>query len=177
MHAALYVCLACSKARSSFQARKKTRAYLRHEGFDRRLRFSGCCDYFKIGGCWSGQLTLLRLRDECPRQFDRFWSQYRAATSPARATRLFQETFPLFGQKLPIQRRHVGPYGEADDAHIMDGQLFHQLKPGFSEDVCYSYTLAKPNVIFTDDPDDDFAWPKTDREASKFWVVIIDYHF
>jgi hypothetical protein len=177
MHAALYVCLARSKARSSFEARKKVRAYLRREGFDRRLRFSGCCDYFKVGGCWSGQLSLLRLRDEHPRQFDRFWNQYRAATSPAKAVRLFQDTFPSFGPKLPIQRQRVGPFGESDDAHIMDEPLFHQLKGGFSKGICYSYTLAKPNVIFTNDPDDAFDWPRTSKEAATFWVVIIDYHF
>lgn len=59
----------------------------------------------------------------------------------------------------------------------LDDPLFQQLKAGFSESVSYAYDITEPNVIFTDDPDDDFEWPKTSEEAAKFWVVVIDYHF
>jgi hypothetical protein len=58
----------------------------------------------------------------------------------------------------------------------LDEPLFQRLKPGFSESVDYSFGINKPNVIFTDDPDDNFEWPKTSGEAAKFWVVAIDYH-
>lgn len=40
----------------------------------------------------------------------------------------------------------------------------------------YSYEIAEPNVICTEDTD-DFVWPKTAEEATKLWVVVIAYHF
>ena len=67
-------------------------------------------------------------------------------------------------------------FGHADDAQIMDKALFQELKRGFSEEVTCGYEIDKPNVIFTDDPDDGLVWPKTAAEAAEFWVVAIDYH-
>ena len=58
----------------------------------------------------------------------------------------------------------------------MNEPLFRQLKAGFSEEVRYEFEITKPNVIFTDDPDDDFEWPTTSSAAAEFWVVIVDYH-
>ena len=52
MHGVLYVCLPRSEARSSLQARKKVCEYLTQEGFDTQLRWSGCGDYFGVGGRW-----------------------------------------------------------------------------------------------------------------------------
>ena len=66
MHGVLYVCLPRSQARSSLQARKKVCEYLTEEGFDNQRRFSGHCDYFSVGGRYSGRLSLLRLRHEHP---------------------------------------------------------------------------------------------------------------
>lgn len=58
----------------------------------------------------------------------------------------------------------------------MDEPLFRQLKSGFADSVDYSYEIAEPNVICTEDTD-DFKWPKTVEEAAKLWVVVIAYHF
>ena len=58
----------------------------------------------------------------------------------------------------------------------MDEPLFRQLKAGFGSVVDYSYEIAEPNVICTEDTD-DFEWPTTAEEAAKLWVVVIDYHF
>jgi hypothetical protein len=179
MHAILYVCLRRSEARSSSQARKKVCEYLTREGFDTDLRFSGHCDYFKVGGRGSGRLSLLRLRYEDPKRFDRFWKKYSTTEiSSDQAKQLFHETFPAYRGTLPICRDRTGVYGKPDDAQIMDEPLFQQLKRGFSEEeIALSWELNEPNVIFTDDPDDDFQWPRTNEEAAKFWVVVIDYHF
>jgi len=180
MHAVLYVCLPRSQARSSLQARKKVCEYLTEEGFDTQRRFSGHCYYFSVGGRCSGRLCLLRLRSEQPKVFDRFWKQYGGTSSKdevARVCQLFRETFPAYRGKLPIYREHVEFHGQSDDAQTMDEPLFQQLKAGFSEGVDYSYEITKPNVIFTDDPDDDFEWPTNGKEAAKFWVVVISYHF
>lgn len=178
MHTVLYVCLPRSKARSSLQARRKVCEYLTQEGFDDQRRFSGACDYFSVGGRYSGQLSLLRLRHENPRVFDRFWKQYGATSSREkveRLCRLFQETFPSYRGKLPIYREQVGSEGEPDDAQVMDEPLFRQLKSGFSHSLDYSYEIKEPNVIFTHEPD-EAGWPKSSEEASKLWVVVIDYH-
>jgi hypothetical protein len=83
--------------------------------------------------------------------------------------------FPKYRGPSLIGREHSF-HGHVDDAQIMDAVLFRKLKPGFSEEVKYTLLWMRPNVIFTNDPDDDFEWPTTIKEAAKFWVVVIDYH-
>jgi hypothetical protein len=175
MHAVLYVCLPRSQARSSLQARKKVCEYLSEEGFSTLLRFSGYCDYFGVGGRWSGRLTLLRLRHEQPKAFARFWKRYTGTATGEKAESLFRELFPDYQGRLPVNRGRVGFDGAPDDAQVLDEPLFQQLKAGFGTAVDYSYGVNEPNVIFTED-DADFDWPKTAEEAAKFWVVVIDYH-
>jgi hypothetical protein len=177
MHGVLYVCLPRSQARSSLQARKKVCEYLTAEGFDTQLRFSGHCDYFSVGGRYSGRLGLLRLRQEHPKGFALFWKSYwMKDISEEEAKRLFRQTFPKYRMKLPINRGSVGFEGAPDDAQIMDEALFQQLKSGFGDMVDYSFEITEPNVICTEDTD-DFEWPTTSKEAAKLWVVVIDYHF
>jgi hypothetical protein len=177
MHGVLYVCLPRSQARSSLQARKTVCEYLTQEGFDTQLRWSGCCDYFSVGGRYSGRLSLLRLRQEQPKKFDRFWKRYwMKDIGEEEAERLFRDTFLKFRGKLPFSRQRIGEYGEPDDAQIMDEPLFQQLKVGFSDVVDYSYEINEPNVICTEEGD-DFEWPKNGEEGARFWVVVIDYHF
>jgi len=177
MHAIAYVCLPCSQARSSLQARKRVSDYLTQEGLDTLLRFSGRCEYFSVGGRWSGRLTLLRLRHEQPQVFERFWKRLRTIETGEEAEALFHKAFPDFRGKLPLNREDVEFEGEPDDAQIMDRPLFDQLQAGFGDDVDvdYSYEIDLPNVICTED-DEDFKWPKTARQAANFWVVVIDYH-
>ncbi len=176
MHAVLFVCLPRTEARNSLQARKQVCDYLTQEGFDSDLRFAGRCDYFGVGGRCSGRLSLLRLRYEDPKRFDRFWKKFcMTKTTAEQAKQLFRETFPGYKGKLPICREGTDFHGEPDDAQIMDEPLFQQLKAGFSEDVSYAYDIKEPNVIFMGGPDPS-EWPKTNKEAAKFWVVVIDYH-
>lgn len=177
MHAVLYVCIPRSQARGGMQARKKVCEYLNEEGFDTHLRFSGHCDYFSVGGRYSGRLNLLRLRQEQPKQYDRFWKRYwMKPIGDEEAEGLFRQSFPDYRGKLPISRGSVGFEGAPDDAQVMDEPLFRQLKAGFGDSVDYSYEIAEPNVICTEDTD-DFVWPKTAEEATKLWVVVIAYHF
>src|SRR5262245_56028242 len=103
MHALLYVCLPRSEARSSLQARKKVCEYLTAEGFDTQLRFSGRCDYFKVGGRWSGDLSLLRLRYEQPKQWEKFCKRTRRITDEE-AKPLFRAMFPTFRGEAPFGR-------------------------------------------------------------------------
>jgi hypothetical protein len=158
------------------QARKKVCEYLNDEGFAQNLRFAGHCDYFSVGGRWSGRLALLRLRHEHPKQFDRFWKRYSGKATSKEAEALFRKLFPKYQGKLPFNRGSVGFDGAPDDAQVMDEPLFQQLKSGFGDVVDYSYEIAEPNVICTEDTD-DFEWPTTAEEAAMLWVVVIDYHF
>jgi hypothetical protein len=175
MHYVLYVCIPRSEARSSLQARKQVCKYLLDEGFAQELRFAGHCDYFNVGGRYSGRLNVLRLRDEQPQQFTKFWKRYRKLMPDKDAKAMFRETFPNYRGKLPINRNTVDFIGAADDAQVMDASLFRQLKSGFGSNVTYSYEIAEPNVICMEGTD-DFEWPKTAEEAAKLWVVVIDYH-
>lgn len=175
MHAVLYVCLPRSQGRDSMDARKKVCDYLTEEGFDTLFRFSGRCDYFSVGGRWSGRLTLLRLRHEQPKVFDRFWRRLKTVEAAEEAEALFRKAFPDFQGMLPLNRDDTEFEGQPDDAQIMDRPLFDQLRAGFGDDVDYSYEIDTPNVICTED-DEDFKWPKTAKQAANFWVVVIDYH-
>jgi len=94
MHAVLYVCLPRSEARSSLQARKKVCEYLNGEGFSRLTRFGGHCDYFSVGGRWSGRLSLLRLRHEQTKMFDRFWKRYMASLDAVTGNNVIPEMQP-----------------------------------------------------------------------------------
>jgi len=149
MHRLLYVCIPRSQARSSLQARKKVCEYLTQEGFDTHLRFSGHCDYFKVGGRWSGDLTLLRLRYLHPKQYERFCERCGDDASAEEQARFFREAFPNYRGMLPFGRSPSGDqYGNADDAQILDEPLFEQLKGWFSDEVTLG---SNPNVIFTTD--------------------------
>src|SRR6516162_7395620 len=136
MHGVLYVCLPRFQAGSSLQARKKVCEYLTQEGFDTLRRFSGRCDYFMVGGRWSGRLSLLRLQHEQPKVMARFWKRCKALSAGEEAEELFREMFPDFQGKIPFGRNAAGHMqGYPDDAQIMDEPLFRQLKAGFSEEV------------------------------------------
>jgi hypothetical protein len=112
-----------------------------------------------------------------PRKFDRSWRLIVNASSSKESAALFRRISPSYRGTLPFARRSPGPLGHEDDAQVMDEPLFSQLRKGFSLEVELSHEIAEPNVIFTDDPFDDFVWPKSAVEAAKFWVVVIDYHF
>jgi len=175
-HACLYVCLPLSKARTNLQARKKVYQYLVDEGFEPLTRFGGCADYFSVGRHGRATLNLLRLKHKEPQKFKHFWRQLDRLRLPKERAALFRKTFPDYRGKIPFDRERCGGFGHADDAQIMDEELFRQLKRGFSKNVNYSYEFDDPNVIFTDVPGDDDQFPKTVAEAAKFWVVVIDYH-
>ncbi len=182
MHTLLYVCVPRSQTRSSLQARKKVCEYLTREGFDTQLRFSGRCDYFKVGGRWSGYLNLLRLHHDQPKLMARFWKRYATISTAQEAATLFRELFPKYQGKIPVGRNPYGRLnGYPDDAQLMDEPLFQQLKKGFSEEVT-SGDRGPVGVIFTtdeymQDPEGDFPWPKDGEEGAKLWVVVIDYHW
>ncbi|HEY7157600.1 MAG TPA: hypothetical protein VH575_26830 [Gemmataceae bacterium] len=178
MHRLLYVCLPRSQARTSLQARKKVCEYLTAEGFDTHLRFSGCCDYFMVGGRWSGDLSLLRLKYVQPKLMARFWKRHEAVATGQEAEQLFRGMFPDFRGRIPVGRNpHGRPQGYPDDAQFMDEPLFEQLKNRFSDEVKDGGDVIFTTDCYCQEPDGDFPWPQNGAEGAKFWVVVIDYHF
>lgn len=77
------------------------------EDFASEARFAGVCDYFCVGGNWSGRLELLRIRNEQPKAFLAFWRKFDKVESLAEARKLFQKCFPKRKTRLPVARVKV----------------------------------------------------------------------
>ena len=150
MHFLLYVCLPVEEAKTSLQARRRVRRYLEQEHFIRGGRFCGHCDYFQVGGHYSGMLTLLRLKGQHPKEFRRFLARYRKMQTNVAAIRLFKACFSDFSGSVPVARSGIGSNGLPDDAQLLDQTLFAHLKAGFNEEVTNAIAFEKPNVIYTD---------------------------
>jgi hypothetical protein len=175
MHFLLYICLPTEEAKTSLQARRQACRYLKQEHFVSGGRFCGQCDYFSVGGRYSGMLTLLRLKHHHPREFQQFLKQYQRARKPGAALSFFKKAFPNFEGRIPINRSEVDFYGDQDDGQIMDEVLFAELKDGFDEYVTQAIAFEKPNVIFTDL--DETEWPEEAETAvGRHWVVTVEYH-
>lgn len=169
MHFRLYVCLPMEEATNSLRARQGVSRYLKREGFDLETRFSGDCDYFSIGGRWSGSLTLLRLSQQHPRKFRRYWKENmkNLVASPD----LFKEHFPAFQGEIPIGREQQD-WGNRDDAQLMDEVLFEALHKNFDENILFCWELGEPNVIST-----RYEFPKHSASMiGNYWIVVVDYH-
>ena len=175
MHYLLYVCLPTDEARTSIQARRRVCRYLEEEHFVHDGRFCGFCDYFSVGGRYSGMLNMLRLKQHHPRIFKKFWTQYQDVPEAAAGHELFKRCFPNYNGMNPLYRPKFRIDGYPDDAQIMDEVLFAELKDGFNGDVSFAHGFKKPNVIFTDLYEDE--WPAdTTSGVGRHWVVVIDYH-
>ena len=175
MHFLLYVCLPTDEARTSIQARRRVCRYLSEEHFVRSGRFCGMCDYFLVGGRYSGMLNLLRLKQHQPRVFKQFLARYRDVSEIKAVSELFKRYFPKYDGRDLIYRSNVRFHGYPDDAQIMDEDLFAELKDGFDEYVTNAIPFEKPNVIFTDLGEDE--WPADSKSGvGRHWVVVIDYH-
>lgn len=173
MHFCLYLCIPVSDAKTSLQARRKAAKYLEREGFASEKRFAGVCDYYCIGGRWSGRLELLRLRSQDVRKFNRLWKQLDAADDEKRARKLFKQFYPDYRGNCPVCRNDNDFFGAADDAQIIDETLLSQLEKGFGEEVRYTWEPHRPNVLFTDLGEGE--WDDIDI-LGKYWVVVVDYH-
>jgi len=175
MHFLLYVCHPLDDANTSLQARKGVKRYLEQEHFVSHGRFCGHCDYFSVGGRYSGMLNLLRLKQQKQSEFNHFLGQYQGITKPEEGVKLFKNCFPDYKEEIPVYRNGVNQLGCHDDAQIMDESLFAELRKGFSEYVSAAVAFEEPNVIFTDLCEDE--WPEdADSAFGRHWVVVIDYH-
>ena len=133
------------------------------------------CDYFSVGGRYSGMLNMLRLKQNHPRVFKRFLTQSRDISGGKVASGLFRRCFPEYKGMNPLYRSKFRIYGYPDDAQIMDEVLLAALKDGFAEYVTGAIPFEKPNVIFTDLGEDEWLEDTISR-VGQHWVVVIDYH-
>ena len=131
-------------------------------------------DYFEIGGRWSGSLILHRLKAIDAKHFNRFWKDLDKIDSGKCAIMLFRKAYPMYRGKIPIRRNQRDFFGSPDDAQIMDGTLYKQLKRHYVHDVSYQFEFGKADVICTEN---DVDWPPEREEViGKYWVVVVDYH-
>jgi hypothetical protein len=102
--------------------------YLLTEGFASQGRFgSGYCDYYTIGGRWSGQLSKERLDMGERKEFEKLMEiKYKWAydNNKKEAIEIFHKIFPEYAGKCPYfrDRFHDGIF--EDDAQIVDEQLY-----------------------------------------------------
>lgn len=175
MHFLLYVCLPTSEAKTSLQARQRVCRYLSEEQFIHNGRFCGLCDYFLVGGRYSGMLNMLRLKHHHPRKHKQYLTHTNKVLNAKEVHKVFKDCFPGYDGMNPVNRKNVRVHGYPDDAQIIDEVLFKELKNGFSEEVSFALPFEKPNVIFTDLDEDE--WPSDAKsEVGRHWVVVIDYH-
>ena len=175
MHFLLYVCVPTGEAKTSLQARRRAIRYLNDEHFVHSGRFCGMCDYFSVGGRYSGMLNMLRLKQQHPRLFKQFRTRYLRAQTAQERSGLFKRCFPKYEEWNPTHRPQADFYGCPDDAQIMDEALFAELKGGFNEYVSFAVSYEKPNVIFTDLGEDEWLTNGA-TGVGRHWVVVIDYH-
>jgi len=174
MHFLLYVCHPADEAKTSLQARRQVYERLVEEHFICRGRFCGHCDYFSIGGRWSGMPDLLRLKHADPPRFRDFLKKYKDIHNAKRALALFKRTYADYEGRPPICRDDPGIDGAPDDARLMDKTLLSELKRGFSEYVEYAIPWEKPNVIFTvldDSVEDQVISPREAAETDPEFVT------
>ena len=177
MHFLLYVCLPTSEAKTSLQARKRVFCYLCKENFVHNGRFGGLCDYFLVGGRYSGMLNMLRLKHHHPRKYTEYLTQtcVGSGLKAKEVYKIFKKCFPKHEGMNPFIRDNFRVHGYPDDAQIIDEVLFAELKSGFSDYVSCAHPFNKPNVIFTDLCEDE--WPSDAKSGvGRHWVVVIDYH-
>lgn len=177
MHFLLYVCLPVEEAKTSLQARKRVFRYLNREHFVSRGRFCGQCDWFCIGGRYSGMLNMLRLKNQHPRKFKKIEKEYDAWHGfGTQVPDLFKSCFPDYEGMIPIFRDEIDEYGYPDDAQLMDEELLAELKEGFNEYVTAVFAFEKPSVIFTDLGENEWNDIEGSAGPGTHWVVVIDYH-
>lgn len=177
MHFLLYVCVSSDEARTSLQARRRVCQYLKKEHFISKGRFCGYCDYFSVGGRFSGMLNLLRFKHHNPRKYKQLLNKYpKNCGIPIKdANDLISRWFPEYKDMDIFYENNRSLYGYEDDAQIIDEVIFQELKDGFDEYVTHSHSFEKPNVIFVDL--NEFEWMNDPKIViGRQWVVVIDFH-
>jgi hypothetical protein len=175
MHHRLLITLAMSDGAASLDARISTRTkLLEDESFcGEGGRFGApLCDWFVIGGRWSGKLREELLGQDYQEAFRRDFPDF---TNGWFATSLIEkhragldQLWLRFGGcgSHPITRSGYDELGEEDDATLIDATVYeHFLKQYHGFDIADDPHFA--------DLDSD---PVDDWFIGRKWLVVIDYH-
>lgn len=194
MHYVAYVLVSETDAKTSLEAREEVMRELENDStfINEGGRFSSpVCDWFRIGGRWSGELYPKQLRQEFYRQVD----QLKSGDKPGWYSENFidknREQLDALWQKLggkhasPLTRDQSEWLGYEDDAKLLDRELAEELN-GFlqntdeyvnDEEHCI---LRKRNwlepVVISLDSEALFELNDFNNLVGKYWVVVIDYH-
>lgn len=184
MHNLAYALLPIEEADSSQKAREVVYDYLINDpsfvdiGDLSYMYWSPRCDWFKIGGKWSGKLNSQNILDEFFRKAkdlqegNSFEGYLRDFITKNQDTleKIWDDLGGMYGN--PLSRDVYGCYGYEDDARIMDEEIAEKIKMLGQSDI-------SENGRLLDCSSDNCYWEINDAKEliGKAWVVVIDYHY
>jgi len=180
MHYLMFVTLDMPNDATSLDARKRVQDILLEDdsfcGEGGRFG-SPVCDWFVIGGRWSGMLKETLLGDPYKAAFDREFPEmaggWYTTDQVNRHRDALNELWRSFGGAgdSPVTRSTYASYGCEDDAMLVDQALFdHFLKPLAGKATCNE---GEFHQRFADLDGEDVAESFIGRK----WLVVVDYHF
>jgi hypothetical protein len=175
MHHRLFITLAMADGAISLDARIRTRSKLLEDNsFCGEVgRFgSPLCDWFVIGGRWSGMLKKHLLGQEYRDAFDREFPEFSAIWFPASVVKQHRKRLDQFWQRFggsgshPLTRNGYEELGYDDDAMLIDAALYERFLQEYrDQEVADDHRFAD---LDGDLVDDSFIGRK--------WLVVVDYH-
>jgi hypothetical protein len=182
MHYRFLVTFKSDAAKNSGQARRYVYKTLTEEGFvgtESRWGY-GICDWFVIGGRWSGELSRHSWAKLLTEQMDaleqehgvQVWGTFYGDEEQQRIQRELAERFrqmwdataPAAFRGIPIQRDTYKVEGYEDDAMLLSEGLYNALLKEYAGESGSEYHA---------DLDDENVSPEM---VGHKWLVVVDYH-
>lgn len=195
MHVKSYVLVPVTEATSSLEARKYVTEVLGDDPtfVGKEGRFATpVCDWFVIGGRWSGTLCPKELIDEFYGQvrkvFDKENPYMLDSSFIKKNCKTLESIWKRLGQKHNslLTRNSACRLGEEDDACMLDYRLAEELNrflydtDNHSIDGCYVTGCVwwKPVKLISLDEDREMLCELDNfyQVVGEYWVVLIDYH-
>jgi len=195
MHHGAYVLLSKAEATTSLEARQQVYHELLNDPsfLGEGGRFSTpVCDWFDIGGRWSGWLYSEPLRNKFFRQADQLNSlEKEPGWYSTEFIKNNHEQLDAIWHKLggayasPLTRDSSDGLGEEDDACLLDQSLAERLNVFLqasdeyinTEEYCITRKAAGSTLmVISLDCDALFGLTDFNDLIGKYWVVVIDYH-
>jgi len=175
----MLITLAMSPGAASEDARCRAYSRLADAGFrgDSAGRFgSSLCDWFVIGGRWSGFLSESLLGQPYQDALSQEFPQFTAGYFPAKLAEPHKDGLDQLWHRFggtgsnPITRSSYEELGAEDDALLIDRALYDRfLKPQAGKDAClHDESLHRFADLDGDAVDETFIGRK--------WLVVVDYH-
>jgi hypothetical protein len=181
MHYRFFVTCEQGAAENSAEAREYVRDTLQEENFCSDGRWGGgMCDWFVIGGRWSGELSRTTWAREITNQMIareqehnvQVWGAFYGSAEKERIQQelaaRFQSLWDMYAPEeyrgIPIQRDTYQETGYEDDAMLLTRELYDALlkeyegKEEFEHHADLEYDEVSPAMI------------------GKKWLVVVDYH-